>query len=78
MPHLFSDLVSHLVFCAVLRQGFAAWWLWRAVYLQKLPMLKKRLRVMFDWTIDLFFDRDITHIWGFKDDTKLAKVRAEA
>jgi NADH dehydrogenase len=23
-------------------QGFAAWWLWRAVYLQKIPMLKKK------------------------------------
>ncbi|MEO9295988.1 MAG: NAD(P)/FAD-dependent oxidoreductase [Nitrososphaera sp.] len=50
--------------------GLAAWWLWRAVYLQKIPMLKKRLRVMFDWTIDLLFDRDLTHIRGFKDDSR--------
>lgn len=60
-------------------QGLAAWWLWRAVYLQKIPMLKKRLRVMFDWTIDVFFDRDLTHIRGFKDDRKLAKnLQAQA
>ncbi|MEM2140838.1 NAD(P)/FAD-dependent oxidoreductase [Nitrososphaera sp.] len=53
--------------------GIAAWWLWRAVYLQKLPMLKKRLRVLFDWTIDMFFDRDLTHIRGLKDDRKVAR-----
>ncbi|MEW5841538.1 NAD(P)/FAD-dependent oxidoreductase [Nitrososphaera sp.] len=50
--------------------GFAAWLLWRAVYLHKLPMLKKRLRVTFDWTINVFFDRDLTHIRGFKDESK--------
>lgn len=59
-------------------QGFAAWWLWRAVYLQKIPMLKKRLRVMFDWTIDLFFDRDLTRIRGFKDDRKIRNLQAQA
>lgn len=53
--------------------GLAAWWLWRTIYLQKIPMLKKRLRVMFDWTIDLFFDRDLTHIRGFKDDRKMTR-----
>lgn len=48
-------------------RGFLAWWLWRMIYLQKLPMFKKRLRVIFDWTIDIFFDRDLTHIRGFKE-----------
>ncbi|HVX01609.1 MAG TPA: NAD(P)/FAD-dependent oxidoreductase, partial [Nitrososphaera sp.] len=38
--------------------GLVAWCIWRVVYLAKLPMLKKRLRIMFDWTIDLFFDSD--------------------
>ena len=39
--------------------GFVAWWLWRSVYLAKLPRLAKKLRVMVDWTLDLFFGREI-------------------
>jgi NADH:ubiquinone reductase (H+-translocating) len=39
--------------------GFIAWWLWRSVYLAKLPRLAKKLRVMVDWTLDLFFGREI-------------------
>jgi NADH dehydrogenase len=39
--------------------GFAAWLLWRGVYLAKLPGMDKRLRVFFDWTLDLLFPRDI-------------------
>ncbi len=40
--------------------GFIAWWLWRSIYLAKLPGLERKLRVMIDWTLDLFFPRDIT------------------
>jgi NADH dehydrogenase len=58
--------------------GYAAWWLWRIVYLQKLPMLKKRLRVLSDWAIDMFFDRDLTHIRGLRDDGKTAASLATA
>jgi NADH dehydrogenase len=39
--------------------GFPAWWLWRTVYLLKLPRLEKKLRVALDWTLDLFFSKDI-------------------
>jgi NADH:ubiquinone reductase (H+-translocating) len=39
--------------------GLPAWLLWRGVYLWKLPGLEKRLRVLLDWTIELFFPRDI-------------------
>jgi NADH:ubiquinone reductase (H+-translocating) len=39
--------------------GLAAWLLWRGVYLAKLPGMDKRLRVFFDWTLDLLFPRDI-------------------
>jgi len=40
--------------------GFFAWWLWRSVYLMKLPGLERKLRVIMDWTLDLFFPADIT------------------
>jgi alternative NADH:quinone oxidoreductase NDH2-like protein len=39
--------------------GFAAWWLWRTVYLTKLPRLEKKLRVALDWTLDLVFSKDL-------------------
>jgi NADH dehydrogenase len=34
--------------------------MWRTIYLMKLPGLDRRVRVMIDWTLDLFFPRDIT------------------
>ncbi len=40
--------------------GFFAWWLWRTIYLAKLPGLDRKLRVMIEWTLDLFFPRDIS------------------
>jgi NADH:ubiquinone reductase (H+-translocating) len=39
--------------------GFAAWWLWRTIYLSKLPRFEKKLRVAFDWTLDLIFSKDL-------------------
>ena len=36
-----------------------AWLMWRGIYLSKLPGVEKRLRVLFDWTLDLVFPRDI-------------------
>jgi len=38
--------------------GFAAWWLWRTIYLSKLPRLEKKIRVAIDWTLDLLFAKD--------------------
>ena len=39
--------------------GFLAWWLWRTIYLAKLPRAEKKLRMMLDWTLDLFFSKDL-------------------
>jgi NADH dehydrogenase len=38
--------------------GFFAWWLWRTIYLSKLPRLEKKIRVAIDWTLDLVFSKD--------------------
>ncbi|ABK78455.1 NADH dehydrogenase, FAD-containing subunit [Cenarchaeum symbiosum A] len=46
--------------------GFWAWFLWRNVYLSKIPRMEKRIRVLLDWTIDLFFDRDIARMKLFR------------
>jgi NADH:ubiquinone reductase (H+-translocating) len=42
--------------------GFAAWWLWRTYYLGNLPTIKKKLKVMGDWTSDLMFKPDVAMI----------------
>ncbi len=42
--------------------GFAAWWLWRTVYLLKLPGFERKVRVALDWTLDLFFPPDIVYL----------------
>jgi NADH:ubiquinone reductase (H+-translocating) len=42
--------------------GFIGWWLWRSVYLFKLPGLSRKARVAIDWTLDLLFGRDIIHM----------------
>ena len=39
--------------------GFIAWWIWRTIYLSKLPSFEKKLRVALDWTLDLVFSKDI-------------------
>lgn len=48
--------------------GFLAWWMWRSIYLAKLPGIIRRLRVMIDWTFDLFFQRDISVVAPPPDD----------
>ena len=44
---------------AVHFSGFFAWLLWRSIYLAKLPGPERKLRVFIDWSIELFFPRDI-------------------
>jgi NADH dehydrogenase len=39
--------------------GFFAWWLWRTIYLSKLPRFEKKVRVALDWTLDLLFTKDL-------------------
>jgi len=42
--------------------GFPAWFLWRSVYLLKMPGWGRRLRVALDWAVDLFFRRQIVQL----------------
>ncbi|MFZ0594397.1 MAG: NAD(P)/FAD-dependent oxidoreductase [Bryobacteraceae bacterium] len=41
--------------------GFPAWFLWRTIYLMKLPRIEKKIRVALDWTLDLVFSKDLVH-----------------
>jgi NADH:ubiquinone reductase (H+-translocating) len=42
--------------------GFLAWFLWRTYYLLRLPGVDRKLRVAFDWTLDLIFPRDVAEL----------------
>lgn len=42
--------------------GFFAWWLRRTYYLFQMPRWDRRLRIVLDWTIALFFRPDITRV----------------
>jgi NADH:ubiquinone reductase (H+-translocating) len=63
-------VVGHQTACAELRVPFArgksvrfsgllAWLMWRGIYLSKLPGMERKIRVLMDWVIELFFPRDI-------------------
>ncbi len=41
--------------------GFSAWFLWRIIYLGKLPRLQKKVRVALNWALDLFFSKDLIY-----------------
>lgn len=42
--------------------GFVAWFSWRTYYLLRLPGLDRKLRVAFDWTLELLFPRDTAEL----------------
>jgi NADH:ubiquinone reductase (H+-translocating) len=42
--------------------GFVAWWLWRTIYLSKLPRLEKKVRVALDWLLDVVFSKDLVQL----------------
>ncbi|MFY9720810.1 MAG: NAD(P)/FAD-dependent oxidoreductase [Candidatus Cybelea sp.] len=42
--------------------GFIAWFVWRTYYLLRLPGLDRKLRVAFDWTLELLFPRDTAEL----------------
>ena len=47
--------------------GLLAWLMWRGIYLSKLPGLERKVRVLIDWVIELFFPRDIVQTIDISD-----------
>lgn len=64
-------VVGHQTACAEIKgvrfSGFFAWILWRGIYLSKLPGVERKLRVLSDWIIELFFPRDIAQTIELND-----------
>jgi len=52
--------VAQVFGCKV--SGFAGWWLWRTVYLMKLPGLDRKIRVGLSWALDLIFPPDLVQL----------------
>jgi NADH dehydrogenase len=42
--------------------GFAGWFVTRSYHLYQLPLVSRRLRVVTDWSVSLFFRRDIAEL----------------
>jgi NADH dehydrogenase len=70
-------VVGHQTACAELSIPFArtksmrfsgllAWAMWRGIYLSKLPGSERKIRVLMDWTVELFFPRDIVQTIDLK------------
>jgi NADH dehydrogenase len=43
-------------------RGFPAWWLHRNYHLLMIPTLNRKVRIILDWTVGLFFRRDIVQL----------------
>jgi NADH dehydrogenase len=42
--------------------------MWRGIYLSKLPGLERKIRVLVNWTFELFFPRDIVQTIDLRSD----------
>jgi NADH dehydrogenase len=42
--------------------GFLAWWIWRTIYLLKMPGWGRRLKVASSWTLDLFLPAELVEL----------------
>jgi NADH dehydrogenase len=47
--------------------GFVAWFVWRTLYLSKLVGFGNKIRVMLDWTLDLFVERSSSQIHASRE-----------
>jgi len=74
-------VVGHHTACAELRvpftrrnvrfSGLLAWLMWRSIYVAKLPGLERKVRVLSDWTLELFFPRDIVQTIDLSEPARL-------
>ena len=51
-------------------RGFPAWFVARSYHLLQLPTLNRRVRVVLDWTLSLFFPRDVAALGSLYDPTQ--------
>jgi NADH dehydrogenase len=58
--------------------GFLAWWVWRGVYLWKLPTVSRRLEVALSWACSIPFPPNIVQLGLSKTRSSEAKIEGAA
>jgi NADH dehydrogenase len=48
-------------------RGLPAWWMHRTYHVARLPTFNRKMRVLADWTLALFFPREIVSLGSFAD-----------
>src|SRR4029450_6798606 len=43
-------------------KGFPAWFMHRTYHMSRMPTLNRKIRVVLDWTLALFFSRDVASL----------------
>jgi NADH dehydrogenase len=54
--------------------GFVAWFLWRSVYLLKLPRLAKKTRVALSWVLEMIFSKDLEQMLTLWDVELISRI----
>jgi NADH:ubiquinone reductase (H+-translocating) len=54
--------------------GFVAWFLWRSVYLLKLPRLAKKTRVALSWVLEMIFSKDPEQMLILRDVELISRI----
>src|SRR5262245_14793245 len=52
-------------------KGFLGWWVTRTYHLYQLPLISRKLRVLTDWNVALFFRRDIAELGTLEEPREL-------
>lgn len=58
--------------------GFVAWWVWRTYYMMQMPKLERRIRLIIDWTVALFFKNDVAKLDLYVEPKPAMRTRDEA
>ncbi len=57
--------------------GFPAWFMWRGIYLSKMPTFARKLQIAFDWFWQMLFPRDIVQL-TLEQTERLGRAHYEA
>jgi NADH dehydrogenase len=77
---VFVDLGRHQAVASTLGirwRGFPAWFIARTYHMAAMPGVKRRLRLVVDWTVDLLFDRDASELGQLGHPPALDEVIAQ-
>jgi NADH dehydrogenase len=77
---VFVDMGRHQAVASTMGirwRGFPAWFLARTYHMAAMPGIKRRLRLVVDWTVDLVFDRDSSELGQLGHPPRLDATEAD-